>query len=154
MVWHRRTFVEVVVLGLVAPLAGIIIMSVAGAIVLSVVSMPHPLTLHQDKGHKALAVIVVFDMVLCPCIAGFVYGLKRRFPLCVAPVFVGWIVGWLAYGALMGSLVSPHTRSLRPGVTPWPWLNCLVTIGELLLISLLPALATMWGQQWRLRRTL
>ena len=142
MMWHRRSVVEVAGIALATAFAGTIVVSL----------LMLPFGSAGEAVFRWIIPIAIFVQIgLCPCIAGFIYGLKRRLPLGLASVFVGWIVGWLAYGALVGGLVSWHRQSHRPGITPWPWLNCLLTIGELLLMSLLPTLTTMWGQRQRLR---
>lgn len=134
---HLRVIAEVVGLVWLTQLAGVLLMNVAIL----------PFTLHNVEPRWSVPAIIVFNFVIGPCVAGFVHGWKRVLPLRFWIVFVGWIVGWQAYSTVMGALMLRHAHHHRTGVTPWLWMNWLITIGELLLMALLPAITTMWGQR-------
>jgi len=139
-------------LRVVAEVAGVgIVAQLAGTVLATLIMLPFSwLRVGPRWFMPALGML---NLVICPCCAGLIYGLRRRLPLHLAAVSVGWMVGWLVYSMLMGATIlrDVHTRHHKPApLGTWAvWL--LETLGMLVLLSLLPMLATMWGQRLRLR---
>lgn len=87
---------------------------------------------------------------LLPCAVTFYYGYRRKLQLHFAYVWIGLLLGWFVFGMIAKIVLMRHiqTHADRPNTSLLSWV---VWVGYILLYSLLPALATMWGQRVRLR---
>lgn len=142
---HLRVVVEVAVLGMVAMLAPFLL-GYASTVVFN----------FFGSWGLSLSFLDPFGMLVLyafPFALAFLYGYKRKLQLHLAAVWIGWMIGWLAYGetmriALLRHAAPPSHKPSTPSLTDW-----LLWAGLILLSPLLPALVTMWGQRRRMRAT-
>lgn len=122
------------------------------AMSLSVIAMLGSLPILNFLGLGFLGTVWIAACILLPYAAAFYYGYRRRLQFRFLMVWIGWIIGSFVAGSIVGATVLRHIHlHAHKALTPWLWLNWLLTIGWNLLFALMPTLTTMWGQRLRLR---
>lgn len=123
-----RAVAEITVLSIAAPSAiGVLIGILVG--------------LHL-KPHLAPIYVQLIVVLLPLCLAGFLYGLKRRLAMQPFTISVGWAAAWL-----IGWLLSIPLEHLA-GPSSWHWSQSLFALWQVAEV-VLPALATMGGRRLR-----
>jgi hypothetical protein len=144
MTKHLRTVVEVAVLG-----------TIALSVVVFGMFVSVPILNFFGSWGSGLGSLVTLGIAVgwvFPLAAGFCYGYTRKVALHFAAVWIGWLIGWMGYGMVMGATILRHAHlGHHKPVTPWLWVNWLLSIFWDLLFALVPALATMLGQRIRVR---